>query len=410
MRLWVRSRVQNSVIRLFTLNRIGHLEWQGALPTDTLSRYEAKPACAEHLCLAGSQNPCPTAVHMTLLLLSLQKKKHEVHVDVCAVAVTVLVVVVVVVDMVSAVVVLCVWDFVAVMCPLQCVQCDCLAIDRTNFVVFHLLTSFEVEIHVRFLILSQNYVKFSDEGTAGPKKNLSWKLKDIQSGATPCISRILCTKATSKNNPQKKPGFSSSGNSSSRVIWEASGNWSGSSTKVITTVLRKLRDTATRTVLKERRTRFKSISEFVECHETSSTRTRSGWPKYRHKWTSCKIDIAPIPLPTIWERKGYPTRSAKHRGAPSKNVQHWILRTWRNIQNNSKLIVLEVFQKTSAVHVVYDYALAWTNRKDQQSKRLRIKSTIHHKRRSIWRTGPQQWQYDLWKATDATTAVRRRHF
>ena len=76
MRLWVRSRVQNYVFRLFTLNRIGHLEWQGALPTDTLSRYEAKPACAEHLCLAGSQNPCPTAVHITLLLLSLRKKKN----------------------------------------------------------------------------------------------------------------------------------------------------------------------------------------------------------------------------------------------------------------------------------------------------------------------------------------------
>ena len=44
-------------------------------------------------CPSGSQNPCPTAVHITLLHSSLpkkQKQQHEVHVDVCAVAVTVL--------------------------------------------------------------------------------------------------------------------------------------------------------------------------------------------------------------------------------------------------------------------------------------------------------------------------------
>ena len=61
------------------------------------------------------------------------------HVDVCAVAVTVLVVVVVV-DMVTAVVVLCVFCGCCVstaMCPLSCVQCECLALDHTNFVVVH---------------------------------------------------------------------------------------------------------------------------------------------------------------------------------------------------------------------------------------------------------------------------------
>ena len=42
----------------------------------SLSRHKAKPACAEHLCLSGSLNPCPSAVHMTLLHLGLQKKNN----------------------------------------------------------------------------------------------------------------------------------------------------------------------------------------------------------------------------------------------------------------------------------------------------------------------------------------------
>ena len=68
-----------------------------------------------------------------------------VHVDVCAV--------VVVVVMVSAVVVLCVFCgcYVSlVMCPVSHVQCEYLAIDRTNFVVFHPLISFEVKTRTIF--------------------------------------------------------------------------------------------------------------------------------------------------------------------------------------------------------------------------------------------------------------------
>ena len=49
----------------------------------------------------------------------------------------------------------------------------------------------------------------------------------------------------------------------------------GSFGKLKREVLRKLRETATRTVLQERRTRFKSISECMECHKKPSTRTRS---------------------------------------------------------------------------------------------------------------------------------------
>ena len=64
-------------------------------------------------------------------------------------------VVVVVVVMVSAVVVLCVF---------------CL----------------NVKTHANF-DFSVNYAKLSDEGPAGPK-NLSWKSKNVQSGATPCMS------------------------------------------------------------------------------------------------------------------------------------------------------------------------------------------------------------------------------
>ena len=348
-----------------------------------------------------SHNPSP--------LESSKKKKHEVHVDVCAVAVTVLVVVVVVVDMVSAVVVLCVICGCHVSIVMSSMWLSChWSHQFCGFSSIDLIRSRDTYVFWYCHRITWNFP--TRVPRVQKKKNLSWKSKDIQSGATPWISTTLCTKASSKNNPQKKPGFSSSGNSSSRVIWEASGNWSGSSTKVITTVLRKLRDTATRTVLKERRTRFKSISEFVECHETSSTRTRSGWPKYRHKWTSCKIDIAPIPLPTIWERKVYPTRSAKHRGAPSKKCA--TLNFTNLAKHSEQLNAHRAWSIPKNVYCLCGVCLMPSpeqTEKDQQSKRLRVKSTIHHKRRSIWRTGPQQWQYDLWKATDATTAVRRRH-
>ena len=62
--------------------------------------------------------------------------------------------IVVVVVMVSAVVVLCVFCgcYVSiVMCPLLFVQCECLAVDHTRFVVFHPLTSFEVKTRTIFL-------------------------------------------------------------------------------------------------------------------------------------------------------------------------------------------------------------------------------------------------------------------
>ena len=60
------------------------------------------------------------------------------------------------------------------MCPLICVQCDCLAVDRTNFVVFHPLTSFEVKTR-RFkkkIDIQNNYAKLSDESSAGQKNQL----------------------------------------------------------------------------------------------------------------------------------------------------------------------------------------------------------------------------------------------
>ena len=57
----------------------------------------------------------------------------------------------------------------------------------------------------------------------------------------------------------------------------------------------------------------------MECHKTSSTRTRSGWSKYRHEVISCKMEIAPSPPLTIWKRRVYPIRSAKHRGERSVN-------------------------------------------------------------------------------------------
>ena len=47
----------------FTLPFVIHV-LVGEYYSHSLSRYEAKSACAEHPCLSGSTNPCPTAVHM----------------------------------------------------------------------------------------------------------------------------------------------------------------------------------------------------------------------------------------------------------------------------------------------------------------------------------------------------------
>ena len=119
-----------------------------------------------------------------------------VLVDVCAVVVFVVVVVVVV--MVRAVVVLCVFCgcYVSiVMCPLLCVQCECIAIDRTNFVVFHPLTSFEVKTRTifqffrNFKIITRTY----PTRVRRAQKNHSWISKHIQSTATTCIIMIIIT-------------------------------------------------------------------------------------------------------------------------------------------------------------------------------------------------------------------------
>ena len=48
--------------------------------THSLSRYETNPVCAEHPCLLGSTNPCPTCCsHETLLHIGLQSS----HLNIC---------------------------------------------------------------------------------------------------------------------------------------------------------------------------------------------------------------------------------------------------------------------------------------------------------------------------------------
>ena len=49
----------------FTLPYVIHV-LVGEYHTHSLSRYEAKPACAEHPCLLGWTNPCPSAIHMRI--------------------------------------------------------------------------------------------------------------------------------------------------------------------------------------------------------------------------------------------------------------------------------------------------------------------------------------------------------
>ena len=124
-----------------------------------------------------SQNPCSTAVHITFLHLSLQKTTptacgcgcdggfHALqlrrgcrcrgHGQCCG----------------------CLVCFVAVMYPLSCVhcyvfQCECLALDHINFVVFSSidLIGSQDEYFFNYAIFSNKYAEFSDEGSAGPKK------------------------------------------------------------------------------------------------------------------------------------------------------------------------------------------------------------------------------------------------
>ena len=105
-----------------------------------------------------------------------------------------------------------------------------------------------------------------------------WIESDISERWDDFISTTLYTVASSKKNSQICLE-SAAAATAAGWFWEASENWSGRGTKVKTTVLRKMRRTATITMLWERVTRFKSIFEFMECHKTSSTKTRSGKPK-----------------------------------------------------------------------------------------------------------------------------------
>ena len=114
------------------------------------------------------------------------------------------------------------------------------------------------------------------------------------------------------------------------------------------------------------------------------------------------MDIVPSPSSTIWKRKyiQYVQRSIEAHN--QRNGQHWIIRIWRDVQNKSMPIVLKIFQRRNSLLLMWkmSYALAWTNRKDQESNWHHIKSTLHHKRRLVKRTS--------WTSTEAVRSLESK--
>ena len=69
---------------------------------------------------------------------------------------------------------------------------------------------------------------------------------------------------------------------------------------------------------REKKTRFKSISDFMEFHKTSSTKTKSGWPRCKNWLIDCKMDIATSPSSKTWNKKAYSMCSARNQSASWK--------------------------------------------------------------------------------------------
>ena len=159
MRLWIRSRVQNSVLRLFTWKRIGHLEWQGAWDKACVCGTPLSFRIIEPLSDSFSHNPSP--------LESSKKKKHEVHVDVLVMLLCMW--------MCVCVLLLCLWwlllswswsvlwlccvCLMGVMCPLSCVHCNVFNVDVLLLItpVLWFFTHWprSKSRHVRFLNFSE---------------------------------------------------------------------------------------------------------------------------------------------------------------------------------------------------------------------------------------------------------------
>ena len=126
--------------------------------------------CAEHLCLSGLQNPCPTAVHMTLLHSSHQENDNNNTkcMWICVMWMW-----------------LWLWWLLSwswsvlwlscvfcgcyvslVMCPLFRVQCGCLAIDHTSFCGFSSIDvvrsqdTYDFSIFLKLKKTTRNYPRY----------------------------------------------------------------------------------------------------------------------------------------------------------------------------------------------------------------------------------------------------------
>ena len=126
------------------------------------------------------------------------------------------------------------------------------------------------------------------------------------------------------------------------------------------------------------------------------------------------MDIAPIPSSTIGKERYIQYGQRSIEASSQRNGQHCFVQTRRNIQNNSMPIVLVIFQRRNSLMLMCNmsHVLAWTNRKDQESNCGIISNPpyIIKEGQSGERHGPKQWQYDHWKAKDATIAVKQRNF
>ena len=185
----------------------------------------------------------------------------------------------------------------------------------------------------------------------------------------------------------KMLGISSS---SSRVIWEASERerHEGENNSV-SDVAGSCNE---RTVFQERRTRFKSILGFEECHKMQYTR----------RWTD---DQNPNIVDKL--QAGYHTKSIivdlGKRGISNtlhqRNGEQWIVRRGRDFLNSSMPNVLEKFKRrNSLLHLwCMPYAFARKDQKSNKSIRNQIKFILFNTRRGFQRTKTRTATKAVWQ-------------
>ena len=165
--------------------------------------------------------------------------------------------------------------------------------------------------------------------------------------------------------------------------WRSCGNYSGTGTKVTTTMFQELRKTAANNVVEEDDSfqvglRVHGVSQDVihKDEERITNNTNFGWQA--PTWISYQVHHERLETRRFYQRDQRNIKAQNQR-----NGQYWVVRTWRNSQSNSVSFVLALFKRRDSLLLVRS---AGTNREHQASNWRHLRSSVRRQTRNTWRT------------------------